>query len=387
MFPKKLTSTNKKSLIDNPNIRRHLVAPIKETPITFDPNGHYSDQTDLLEIHKFALKSLSEYHVPLSELVTKLENTKQKLASQNMIIVERRSLEKQAASLEKEISEAPILIKNRLNDFTNRVKDILSEWEQKSEKGPLKLGAEHSFDPERLCLIRSYLQIASEFKVPLNMSAAPPGSKEVVCPMCRKQLVEDEDQLICYTCAVFNDRVETSVSFSDIGRINNGNANNYTEEETFNYAILCFQGKQHWNIPPIVREKVDLYCTERRINRATLRPVDIIAIFKEIGYTEYENANLFLSSYNGWNLPDISQYTERLEQINRTFMQAYEMVKVDRGSAPNAFYRLLIYIRKEKIPVDTSGLKIPYLRNTKVDLDYNARKAFELLGWQFEDTT
>lgn len=387
MLPKRLNQApSKKKLIDNINIRNRLVETTQEVK-TFNPIGYYSDKTDLREIHNFALKTLSEPNTPLIQLQTKLEEARHKLSSQTMIMIERKSLEKQIASLEKEIQDSNNQVQPKLEEFKSRIKDILSEWESKEEKGPLKLGMETPFDPEKLYLIRAYLQIASEFQIPLNMSASSEPHLKGICPTCRKPFVEDADQLICYTCLTFNDKVETTVSFSDIGRINNGNVNNYTEEETFHYAMLCFQGKQPWNIPPIVKEKIDLYCQEKRINKKVLRPVDIIAIFKEIGYPEYENANLFLSSYNGWTLPDISQYTEKLEQINRIFIQAYETIKVERGSAPNAFYRLLIYLRKEKVPVDISGLKIPYLRNTKIDLDFNARKAFDLLKWNFEDTT
>ena len=120
------------------------------------------------------------------------------------------------------------------------------------------------------------------------------------------------------------------VSFADMGRINTGNINNYSEEETFDWAMICFQGKQNVNIPQIVWERVDLYVASKDVKKAILKPVDMIALFQKIGYTEYENVNIFLSLYNGWTLPDISQMEDRLRQINRVFIQKYEEVKVDR---------------------------------------------------------
>jgi hypothetical protein len=385
MIPRKLGNSGaRKRLIDNPNIQTQFAAPLQETPVTFDPIGYYTDSTDLQEIHKFALKCLSGS--PPKDLEKQLSIIQNRLTSQTMIMIERHSLQKQAEAISKTLSENSKIQLQKLDEYRSRVSGILEDWSKRIETGPIQLGTDRGFDPEKLCLIRSYLQIATEFGIPINMSAVPITSGKF-CPDCRKPFLEEDDQLICTGCNTYKDDIRTDVSFSDIPRVNNGNANNYTEEETFDWAMMCFQGKQPVNIPPIVWEKVDAYCKMKDIQKKVLRPVDMIAIFKEIGYSDYENANLFLSMYNGWTLPNISPYEDLLRQINRQFMQAYEEVKVDRDSAPNAFYRLYIYIQKEKIQVDTSGLKIPFLRGTKIDLDSNARRAYDYLGWTFEDTT
>ncbi len=389
MIPRKLNSgSGKKRLIDNVAIQKQLIPPVKENPVTFDPTGYYSDKTDLMEIHKFALRYLSTSGTVTETQIVQLDEIKCKLKS-NMFMIERRHLEKQASLLETTIRTVASAAEAKVVEFTKRVESILKDWSERSDKGPIQLGAEMAFDPEKLYLIRAYLQITAEFHIPLNMSASQTKCKNgMLCPGCQNPFIEEEDQLICYYCVTYNDRMKTDVSFSDMGRVNNGNSNNYNEEETFDWAMTCFQGKQPLTVPGWVREKVDEYVAKKDIKKNILTPVDTIVIFKSIGYPEYENANLFLSDYNGWTLPDISQYEERLRQLNRQFMQGYEIVKVDRGSAPNAFWRLSVFLKKENIQVDTSGLKMPFLRTTKVDLDFNGRRTFQYLGWSdFQDTT
>ena len=53
MLPKKLGSNQiKKRLIDNRTIQTQLAVPESNniSPVTFDPSGHYTDKTNLVEL-------------------------------------------------------------------------------------------------------------------------------------------------------------------------------------------------------------------------------------------------------------------------------------------------------------------------------------------------
>jgi len=387
MLPRKLTkpSLTKKKLIDNPNIQKDLSRP-NDSQTTFDPNGYYSDRTDIMEIHRYVKKYLSNLPSDTGPSESRINQLSLSLNKKAMTRVETRSIERQIEQIEKEINEIREN-SNKLNIFNQRVSPILVDWAKFNDGGPLHLGCEIPFNPDKLHLVRTYLQVCRDFDIPINMDPIPIKSQGlIVCPNCRQPFAEDDEQQICYDCGIYNDVIQSNGCYIDIGRINNGNINNYTEKETFDWAMICFQGKQPVNIPSTIRGKVNQYISDRKINPDDLKPIDMIAIFKDIGYPEYENVNLFLSMYNDWPLPDLSEYEDRLRQINQQFMQTYEEIKEDRTSAPNVYYRLYIYIRKEKIPVDITGLKMPTLRNTKTDLDYISRKVFEKNGWYFEDT-
>lgn len=380
MFPKKIgTQSIRKRLVDNPNIQSKINNRVDF--VTFNPKGYYSNSTDLIEIHKYSIKYLTEEHENVNSIKHKINLLKEKNNTHVMTIVDRKALEKDIIALEKSLSKD-----NKVDKFLDRVKPIIDEWTEKFQKTTLRLGSGNKVDLDNIFLIRSYLSIANEFNIPLNMTVEV-TNKNNICADCQNPYEDDEDQIICNTCNYFKDKMKTDISFSDISRINTGNINNYTEEETFEWAMTCFQGKQTNNIPEIVHTKFQEYCKAKNIRTEFIKPIEGIAIFQKIGYSDYHNIYLFLSIYYDWKLADLTSYEEFLRQDNRLFIQAYEEVKVDRDSAPNAFYRLYIFIRHRKIPCDVSSLKIPFMRTTKIDLDFNARRAFEKLGWEFEDTT
>jgi hypothetical protein len=366
MIPRKLNvGIPQKSLIQNISVTSKLVT--KPLVSNFNPNGQYSNKTDLQEVNQFCLECFDK--IDISPVKNKIKHIQQRLDTEIMFMIDRRKLEYDLDDLKK-IPDPEI----DRNNFIKIVTPILSEW----ETAPLN---------EKHIYIRAYIQAAQDFKLPLSMTKEP--NKNGICPDCENPYITDDDQIICFQCDKFYDTIVQGVEYNDIGRINTSNVNNY-EEESFEDAKICYQGKQVCNFPADLFQRVDNYIQKKGINKFVLRPIDMMDIWrdKDVNYREYRNVYLFMSIWNNYKLQDFTLYDSILDQDNHTFMQFFEELKaqgiIERDSAPNGYFRLYIFCEYRGITCDKAALKIPDGRKTLLDLDSIARKVFECMGRNYK---
>ena len=386
MFRKK--GPQKKSILCRENFRKSLIPQAdKESAITFSPIGYYDDKTDLNVLHKYVEKNLLDRRKEKDELDDKIREIKRDLNNPYLKIVDKKLLLKRLEAVQHDKDE--IESNEKYKEYLDRSTPILDEWIHvcQEEGTSIRFGQENKFSPDKLSLVRNFIQIASEY-VPLNLNVRY-EKQNGICAYCREKLYDEEDKIICFVCNRYQDALTCEVTYDDIDRINSYTNNNYVNRETFIKTMTNYQGKEKAEFTSDMFTHIDEYCLFNRINKQDLTPNITIPIFKSTGYSNYYNhVNLFLSMYIGRKLPDISQYESVLLQDYDQFSQKYQEIKDDdRDSSLNAQYVLYILLRRRKIACNIVDFKIPETPNIRIAIDSVARKVFTDLGWNFEDTS
>lgn len=391
------SNKHKKSILDRPIIRTALLPHSSEKKeISFSPTGYYDDETDITVIHEYVQRAFQYKLSEIPKIEKQIQQLQNKIDTETLKIITRKSLEKEMLELQKK--KISIESNQTWKEYLEQALPILHEWNALREKdGPyIKFGCEKIFSPDKLSLVRSFIQIATEY-APLNLNIRPIG-RPGLCPYCRNMFdTREEGKVICYECGIYQDSLTNDVTFSDLSRINGASNSIYTNKETIEKAIACYQGKEEVVFPKDIFKHLDTYCDENRINKYTLNPNIAREIFKKIGYSSYyDHVNLFLYMYIRRKLPDISQHESVLLQDHALFSQKYQIVKDDRYSSLNAQYVLYILIRRRKIPHDINDFKLPETRTIRLENDRIARNVFlaldaerndlHSLPWKFEDT-
>lgn len=382
--------STKRSLIERDSIRSSFISQAnvkKESTLLL--TGYYDENTNINEIHQYIVKYFDNIGNNIISIDEKINTLKEKLNKKDLQMVDINYIKQQINKLENE--KHSIRTNNKYKEYLERVKPVLDEFYKLTlSEGPyFRFGEEKKFSPDKLSLVRVYIQIASEY-ISLNLTLKPIRS-EGLCPYCRKQFVDDEDgKIICYDCGIYQDSFVHDVEFKDIGRINGANNNNYANQETFDKAKVCYQGQQQAEFPPKLFEQFDEYCKFNKKNKRLLTYETTRPIFKEIGYSQhYDDINLFLFMHPEIKkpLPDIREYEEIIDQDYKQFYQKFIEIKgEERESGLNSWYLLYILLRRRKIKCNKCDFKIPDTNLIRINNDNIARRVFQALGWKFEDT-
>lgn len=384
------SNNRKRSLLDRSSVRMSLIAKaeISSQP-SFTSTGSYDEETNIEDINEYVIKQLNEKTSKLNSLKKQIQALESKLNSKRLRQVDRKLLESELNKIRK--SKEELYSDDRLKEYKERVSPILEEWiALKQKEGPhFKFGEKRSFSPVKLSLIRSFIQVASEY-IQLDLNLKTNTDMVGVCPYCRNPFDNDDGKTICITCGIYQDQFIYDVEFSDVSRINGSNSNNYVNRETFIKAMLYFQGKQKVEFSPDIWEKFNDYCTFNHINKTKLNYEQTRPIFKSIGFSNhFDDINLFLFMHPEIKkpLPDITKHESIILQDYDHFSQKYAEEKGDeRDSALNAWYLLYILCRRRGIACNRSDLKMPDTLTIRISNDNIARRVFEALDWDFEDT-
>ena len=380
--------TQKRSLLDRPFVRNALIPKDSSSQsIKFSPKGHYTDNTDLTVIHKYALDHIEERKKEIPELDNLILKYQTKLKLKTLRRIDINSITEKLTK----IQNRKILISSddKRKEYIEEITTIYNEWlEIRGKEGNvIRFGEHNKFSSKKLSLVRSFIQIASNY-VPLNLMFKS-TKKSGVCPYCREEYsTSEEGKIICYDCGIYQDTLINDATFSDLNRINGANNNNYTNRENFIKTIDSHDGGGNANLPPELPGLLDEYCRTHRINKESLTNETTRPIFKSLGYSDYyKHINLFLSIHTGKNINPFYEYRSLLLQDYEVFSQMYEEIKDgDRDSALNSQYLLYILAKRRNIPCDKSEFKIPDTRTILLSLDNTARKVFKELNWKFVDT-
>lgn len=384
-----LSRSRGRSLLERASVRKSLLPQAdQKSAISFSSTGNYDEETDIHEIHRYVLEQFQNQAKEVPRLTKEINELKAKLESGQLRVVDVKLIQSMIDKLQKEIQTR--ISEEKRKEYLERISPILEEWDLLREKeGPyFKFGEEKKFSPAKLTLIRSFIQVATEYSS-LDLTLKPIQASGV-CPYCRKPFEDEDGKIVCYECGFYQDSLTYEAEFSDLPRINGASNNNYVNRETFLKALCCYQGKQKVDFPAELWVKFDDYCAFNHVQKSGLNYERTRPIFKSIGYSGFfDDINLFLFMHQEIRkkLPDIGEYESLIIQDYDQFTQKYAEIKGDeRDSALNAWYLLYILCRRRRIPCNRCDLKMPDTPAIRISNDNIARKVFEALDWTFEDT-
>lgn len=387
-----------RSLLDRGSIRMSMIPQtVAKDELTFSPNGYYDEDTDINEIHKYVMSQFQSNLENLPKTSEHIQQLEHRLANEKLQMIDRNFIQSQIDKLNKE--RTSLLNYDKQKEYLERITPFLENFNSmQQEQGPyFKLGNSKKFSPDKLSLIRGCIQIASEYAL-LNLTLKPINCSSGICPYCRQEFVDDEDdKIICYDCGIYQDALTHDAEFSDLSRINGSSNNNYMNRETFDKCKKCYQGQQTAEFPPIMLEEFNEYCRVNRTNISILSYETTRPIFKalkppisSIKFSEYyEDINLFLFMHEGIRrpLPNITEYEYLIDQDYEQFYQTFIEIKGDeRDSGLNAWYVLYILLRRRNIPCNRCDFKMPETKSIREANDSIAHRVFQRLGWKFVDT-
>ena len=378
-----------RSLLERASIRVMLSPKVEAKQVlVLSTTGTYDEETDISIIHKYVLEQFQKENSDTQNFEKEVQKLKEKLTATKLRIIDIRFYEDEIQKLEEQIRESSS--DNRRQAYLKKVHDILEEWEEmKRIEGPyFKFGAKTRFSPDKISIIRAYIQVASEF-IPLNLSIKCEGS-EKQCPYCREDLGDEEGKVVCYKCGIYQDALTHDAEYNDRCHINSTSNNGYMNKETFIKALDCYQGRQKIEFPKDLWIKLDEHCVFKKKMKTNLNYETTRPIFKDIGYSGYfDDINLFLFMHPEIKkpLPDLSKVEDLVLQDYDQFSAKYPEIKGDeRDSSLNAWYLLYILCQRREVPCNKFDLKMPDTREIRISNDNIARKVFEALGWKFVDT-
>ena len=237
---------------------------------------------------------------------------------------------------------------------------------------------------ERLSIIRKYLDIAKEY---IKLDIVHKLYLKATCPSCGTDLnsffVEDDlGMTICPNCGHERESISHHSTFRDSQRVNIGNRNNYDDCDNFRKALLRFQGRQIHKPPLKLYEQLDAYF--QMINKPVSKDVRIMSIeeCKKIGISRemmfealsetnnsayYDDINLILNTYWGWDLPDISQLEDRIMEDYIMTQQVYNSIpEKDRNASLNIQFRLYVHLKAVDYPCNKDDFKIQTSRDSLI---------------------
>lgn len=379
-----------RSLIERTSIRMTLLPQaVAKEELTFSSVGYYDENTNIVEVHKYVIEYFQNITKDIPSIIQKINKFQERLSTEKLQMIDRNFIQSQIEKLEKQ--KAALTNEDKYKEYLERSLPVLEEFSSLQEdEGPyFKFGEERKFSPNKLSLIRAFIQIASDY-APLNLTLRP-GNRAGLCPYCRQPLSDDEDdKIICYDCDLYQDKLTHDAEFSDLSRINGANNNNYMNRETFDKCKKCYQGQQSAEFPSELKKKFNEYCRFNHKNMLSLTYETTRPIFKEIGFPGfYEDINLFLFMHEEIRrpLPNITEYEPLIDQDYDQFYQKFIEIKGDeRDSGLNAWYLLYILLRRRGISCNKSDFKMPETQTIRIANDNMARKVFHALGWEFQDT-
>lgn len=366
---------------------RSTLAPKKPAGDVFNPVGYYDENTDIRRVHDYVLQYFADQRKSATGIQEKIKALEVQLAQGKMYANDIHAIQRKIAKYTQDLDE--IMAETKKKEYLEKAAPILDKYTKlKDIGGPTVFGESKKSDPERLGLVRSFIQLASMY-TPLSLMPKPYPAGNT-CPYCRQRFtIDDEGRLICYECDIYRDAFIRDTEYSDVERVSIPSSS-YVNKETFERAKKCYQGRQQVDFPPDLFTRFDEYCAFHKKNKRLLTYETTRPIFKEIGYPEYyEDINLFLSLHPEIRrpLPDISKYEELIDRDYDKFYQKFIEIKGDeRDSALNSWYLLYILLRRRGIPCNVSDFKLPETASIRVASDNISRKVFAELGWVFEDT-
>ena len=276
-------------------------------------------------------------------------------------------------------------------EYETKIKDVLiayTEVASNSSKGLVVFKKKVEDDliekiETRLRLIQDYLEIAKDY---IRLEIIHKVNNKAICPICKfdltKSYIDEYSGLnICPDCGYERESISHHSTFKDSQRVNIGNRNNYDDCENFKKVLMRFQGKQPNRPPPKLYEQLDEYFD--RIGKSKGAEFQALGLspegkkkgtsrqmmFEALGETNnsayYDDINLIMHNYWGWELPDISELEDKVMEDYMTTQQIYNVIpNKDRNASLNIQFRLYVHLKAIGYPCSKEDFKIQTSRDS-----------------------
>lgn len=352
--------------------------------------GTYTTDLNINKIHEAIIARLTYYNKNNSKIKEQI-NILEKLSEDDtkpeneikMIHLEIKRCKELLDDYENNIS---------LNRYLSQTKEILAEYGKvisNKTRGIIffknnKEVENQDVIKKRLHIIRDYLEIAKEY---IQIEIIHKFQLKATCPGCQTDLSnmfieEDFGLCVCPKCGYERENISHNSTYKDSQRINIGNKNNYDDCENFRKALHRFQGKQFHRPPAKLYEQLDVYFAkinkplsaevhtlpmENGKKRGTSREMMFEALSETNNSAYYDDINLILNVYWGWELPDISHLEERIMEDYINTQQVYNSIKEkDRNASLNVQFRLYVHLKAVGYNCSKDDFKIQTSRDSLI---------------------
>lgn len=370
--------------------------------------GSYATDLNINKIHDAICTRYDFFHRSIGIIDEKIIHLIKELDTEKISHNEYKSLETQINNLKKAMYD----YKHNITyiKYMNDVENILQEYNKvasnKSKGVVVFYKIKDVEEPEtivkRLKIIQEYLNIAKNH---IRLEIIQKIQIKILCPGCGIDLNnifldEDSGMCICPQCGYERETISYNSTYKDVQRINLGNKNNYDDCENFRKALQRFQGKQSHRPPKKLYEQLDEYfkkmgkysskeiqslpINEEGQKKGTSREMMFEALSETNNSAYYDDINLILHIYWGWNLPNICHLEEKIMDDYISTQKVYNSIQnKDRNASLNIQFRLFVHLKAADYPCNKNDFKIQTSRDSLIFHNEMWKVMCEAVGLKF----
>lgn len=353
--------------------------------------GSYTTDLNIFKIHEAILARFAFFQSIVPDIKREVEflESKLKIDAKLLNLNDTRKIKNDVIEYKKRVEDYESTKSKK--EYEEKVKVILEDYGKVASnlsKGLVifkKKVEEESQDKieYRLRLIRDYLHFAKDY---IRLEIIHKVHVKAVCPICgldfTKIFVDEESGLCtCPECGYERESISHHSTFKDSQRVNIGNRNNYEDCENFRKVLMRFQGKQPNRPPGKLYEHLDEYFKKIRKpigdeiqtlplssegkKKGTSRQMMIEALIETNNTAYYDDINLIMHIYWGWELPDISELENKIMEDYMLTQQVYNTIpNKDRDASLNIQFRLFVHLKAIGYPCIKEDFKIQTSRDS-----------------------
>jgi hypothetical protein len=353
--------------------------------------GSYTTDLNIFKIHEAIESRFTHFKNSIPEIQKEIKELERKLITDVKILNQNdiRKIKNDIMNNKKNIEDYEKEISKK--QYESKVLPILEEYTKvasNNSKGLVIFKRKIEEDSMekielRLKIIQSYLEHAKDY---IRLEIIHKISIKALCPVCgidfsKAFLDEDAGFYLCSNCGYERENISHQSTFKDSQRVNIGNRNNYDDCENFRKVLMRFQGKQVNRPPNKLYEQLDEYFI--KIGKPTGEEIYSLSLtfdgkkkgtsrqmmFEALGETNnsayYDDINLIMHNYWGWELPDISELEEKIMEDYMETQQIYNSIPLkDRNASLNIQFRLYVHLKAIGYPCNKEDFKIQTSRDS-----------------------
>jgi hypothetical protein len=353
--------------------------------------GSYTTDLNINKIHEAICFRYEFFHRSIGVIQDRIIELTKELNKGNLSHNERKSLDNEINNLKKGMYDYQNNVS--LTTYISDTKPILEKYNKvasNKSKGVIifrniKETEDEEIVSKRIKIIQEYLNVAKKH---IRLEISHKFVNKIVCPICKtdftKSRTEEELGLhICPNCGYERDSICHVSTYKDIEKINPVSRNNYDDCENFRKALQRFQGKQSHQPPAKLYEQLDEYflklgkgvssevqrlpLNEDGQKKGTSRQMMFEALSDTNNSAYYDDINIILHNYWGWNLPEISQLEEKIMEDYIETQKIYNSIQnKDRNASLNIQFRLFVHLKAVNYPCNKNDFKIQTSRDSLI---------------------
>ena len=352
--------------------------------------GSYTTDLNIVKIHEAIEARYTYFKSHLEEYKEEIQNQENLIIGKHSFSInEVKKMKNEIKILKEQIYDYEHDIS--LNEYRKVALPIIEEYNKvashKSKgfvvfKKKVEEESKEKID-YRLQIIRQYLDHAREY---IQIEMIHKMDLKANCPVCGldfSKIFTDEDSGLCNcpNCGYEREAISHTSTYKDSQRVNIGNRNNYDDCENFRKALMRYQGKQPHKPPEKLYEQLDDYFenigkahrndikklpkTSEGRKKGTSRQLMFEALGETNNSAYYDDINLIMHIYWGWDLPDVSDLEEKIMEDYINTQQVYNAIpNKDRNASLNIQFRLYVHLKALDLPCNKEDFKIQTSRDS-----------------------